>query len=194
LRQYLAASRERFTFTPGQPGMVMQVFTLPSYDLVLKVIRDHFAQPKSTSRRLVMLKYQLVFRHDRAGRLVDAQEFEHLEFDRDRFAPELLDELLRTAGACVSVADNRVLVEHAYIERRVTPMDVYLREVSPGAAHAAAVDLGNAIKDLAASNIFPGDFFLKNFGVTRHGRVVAYDYDELCLVSRLSLRRDAQTA
>jgi isocitrate dehydrogenase kinase/phosphatase len=183
LRQRLATSREQFTFAPGQPGMVMHVFTLPGYDLVLKVIRNRFAQPKSTTRKAVMQKYQLVFRHDRAGRLVDAQEFEHLEFDRDRFSPDLLDELLASAGATVSVAGDRVIIEHAYIERRVTPLDVYLREAPPTAAQLAAVDLGHAIKDLAASNIFPGDFLLKNFGVTRHGRVVSYDYDELCLVT-----------
>jgi isocitrate dehydrogenase kinase/phosphatase len=183
LRQQLATSDEQFTFAPGQRGMVMHVFTLPGYDLVLKVIRDRFVQPKSTTRRAVMQKYQLVFRHDRAGRLVDAQEFEHLEFEPERFSPDLLRELLCSAGATVSVAGDRVVIEHAYIERRVTPLDVYLREAAPGAAHAAAVDLGNAIKDLAASNIFPGDFLLKNFGVTRHGRVVSYDYDELCLVT-----------
>jgi isocitrate dehydrogenase kinase/phosphatase len=183
LRQRLATSHEQFTFAPGQRGMVMHVLTLPSYDLVLKVIRDRFVQPKSTTRKAVMQKYQLVFRHDRAGRLVDAQEFEHLEFDRDRFSDELLDELLGSASATVSVASDRVIIEHAYIERRVTPLDVYLREAPAAAARAAAIDLGNAIKDLAASNIFPGDFLLKNFGVTRHGRVVSYDYDELCLIT-----------
>ena len=183
LRHHLAASPEQFTLAPGQPGMVMQVFTLPGYDLVLKVIRDRFAEPKTTSRRAVMQKYHLVFRHDRAGRLVDAQEFEHLEFERDRFSPELLEALLRTAGATVCVADGRVIVNPAYIERRVTPLDVYLHDAAEPAARAAALDFGNAIKDLAASNIFPGDFFLKNFGVTRHGRVVSYDYDELCLVT-----------
>jgi isocitrate dehydrogenase kinase/phosphatase len=188
LRRYLATSEEQFTFAPGQRGMVMQVFTLPSYDLVLKVIRDRFVDPKSTTRRAVMQKYQLVFRHDRAGRLVDAQEFEHLEFQRDRFSPDLLRELLSTASASVSVAGERVVVEHAYIERRVVPLDLYLREASARASRAAAIDLGNAIKDLAASNIFPGDFLLKNFGVTRHGRVVSYDYDELCLITDCNFR------
>ncbi len=183
LLQCLASSEERFEIAPGERGMVMEVFALPEYDLVLKIIKDRFAEPKSTTRQAVMQKYHLVFRRDRAGRLVDAQEYEHLELGRDRFAPELLDRLLDAAASTVSVVGDRVVIRHAYIERRVTPLDIYLREAEPEAAHAAALDFGRAIKDLAASNIFPGDFWLKNFGVTRHGRVVFYDYDELTLLT-----------
>jgi isocitrate dehydrogenase kinase/phosphatase len=183
LLQCLASSEAQFEIAPGERGMVMEVFTLPSYDLVVKVIRDRFAEPKRTTRQSVMQKYHLVFRHDRAGRLVDAQEFEHLEFDQERFSPSLLERLLDEAAQTVSVADGRVIIGHAYIERRVTPLDLYMREAEMDAARAAAVDFGNAIKDLAASNIFPGDFWLKNFGVTRHGRVVSYDYDELSLLT-----------
>ena len=183
LLQYMATTQDRFEVAPGQRGMVMEVFTLPGYDLVLKVIRDRFASPKRTTRRSVMQKYRLVFRHDRAGRLVDAQEFEHLEFPRDRFSPALLDTLLDEARTTVRMIDGHVAIQHAYIERRVTPLDVYLRETADDAASAAALDYGRAIKDLAASDIFPGDFWLKNFGVTRHGRVVFYDYDELCALT-----------
>jgi isocitrate dehydrogenase kinase/phosphatase len=186
LLQCLDASHERFATAPGERGMVMTVFTLPGYDLVVKVIRDRFAQPKTVTRREVMDKYRLVFRHDRAGRLVDAQEFEHLQFPRERFEPRLLEELLRAAGESVSVdADDRVEIRHAYIERRVTPLDLFLKDAGLEEAREAAIDFGRAIKDLAASNIFPGDFFLKNFGVTRHGRVVSYDYDELDLLTDL---------
>ncbi len=183
LLECLATTEERFDFAPGEAGMVMEVFTLPTYDLVLKVIKDRFAEPKSTTRQAVMEKYHLVFRHDRAGRLVDAQEFEHLQLSRDRFEPQLLERLVATAGGTVRVTDDRVNIRHAYVERRVTPLDVYLRRADAEAARAAVLDFGQAIKDLAASNIFPGDFWLKNFGVTRHGRVVFYDYDELGLVT-----------
>jgi isocitrate dehydrogenase kinase/phosphatase len=179
----LDSSEARFEIAPGEPGMVMEVFTLPGYDLVLKVIKDHFAEPKRITRQAVMQRYHLVFQHDRAGRLVDAQEFEHLQFGRRRFAPELLDRLLDVASQTVSAQDDRVHIKHAYIERRVRPLDIYLRQAELQAAQSAALDYGRAIKDLAASNIFPGDFWLKNFGVTRHGRVVFYDYDELCLVT-----------
>lgn len=183
LLRSLETSDEQFEIAPGERGMVMEVFTRPTHDLVLKVIKDHFAEPKHTTRRAVMEKYHLVFRHDRAGRLVDAQEFEHLEFNRARFSAALLERLLEAASATVSVEGERVHIKHAYVERRVRPLDLYLREVDDQVARAAALDYGTAIKDLAASNIFPGDFWLKNFGVTRHGRVVFYDYDELSLLT-----------
>jgi isocitrate dehydrogenase kinase/phosphatase len=60
---------------------------------------------------------------------------------------------------------------------------LFLREADPAAAEAAILDYGAALRDLAASNVFPGDLLLKNFGVTSHGRVIFYDYDELCLLS-----------
>jgi isocitrate dehydrogenase kinase/phosphatase len=164
------------------------VFTLPSFDVVFKVIRDRIERPKETSREAVKQKYQLVFNRDRAGRLVDAQEFEHLEFDRARFAPEVLEELLDTAPSVVSLRDGRVAIRHLYTERRLTPLDVYLREAEPAAACRAVLDYGRALRDLAATNIFPGDLLLKNFGVTRQGRVVFYDYDELALLTDCSFR------
>jgi isocitrate dehydrogenase kinase/phosphatase len=165
---------------------------MSDYDVVFKVIKDHFSSTKRTTRQEVMDKYDLVFKHDRAGRLVDAQEFEHLKFDRKRFSRELLDKLQRLAAKGVEVDENHVVIKHVYVERRVTPLNVYLRGVNESAARAAVVDYGNAIKDLAATNIFPGDMLLKNFGVTRHGRVVFYDYDELSLLSECNFRKIPQ--
>lgn len=185
LLHHLANSDDKFQLAPGDKGMVMAVFALPSYDVVFKVIKDRFSYPKTTTRQEVIDKYQLVFTHDRAGRLVDAQEFEYLKFDRRRFSPELLDELLATAANSVSVEGDSVVIKHLYTERRLIPLNLYLRD--PEAAEAV-VDYGQAIKDLAATNIFPGDLLLKNFGVTRHGRVVFYDYDELCLLTDCNFR------
>ncbi len=189
LLHHLAYSDNNFEVTRGARGMVMIVFTMPSFPLVFKVIRDRFAQPKETTRRAVMGKYRLVFQHDRAGRLADAQEFEHLQFDRRRFSEELLDELQREASHTVSVDADHVIIQHAYVERRMIPLDIYVREASTSAAEAAVIDYGRAIRDLAASNIFPGDLLLKNFGVSRHGRVIFYDYDELCLVTDCHFRK-----
>jgi len=179
----------RFEVAEGKRGMVMAVFTLPTSNVVFKVIKDRFDFPKTTTRRSVMRKYQLVFVRDRVGRLADAQEFEALEFSRDRFAPELLEELTRDAGKTVEVSGDRVLLKHLYTERRVTPLDLFLaRSEAPERLHDAVVDYGDAVKDLAAANIFPGDMLLKNFGVTRHGRVIFYDYDELCLITDCNFR------
>lgn len=188
LMQQLESPDARFEFAEGKRGMVMIVFTLPSYPIVFKLIRDRFAPPKKTSREEVMQKYHLVFTHDRVGRLADVAEFEHLQFRRECFAPDLLDELLREAGKSVTIQGDRIVFKHLYTERRVRPLDVYLNEVGEAAAREAIIDCGRAIKDLAATNIFPGDLLLKNFGVTRHGRVIFYDYDELCLLSECNFR------
>jgi isocitrate dehydrogenase kinase/phosphatase len=192
LLQYLQSCDEQFVIAPGVPGMVMVVFTLPSYDVVFKIIRDSFGEPKHTSRGDVLRKYSLVFKHDRAGRLIDAQEFEHLEFDLARFSTPLLDEMRRLAGDSVRIEGNRVSINHLYVERRVQPLDLFVRQANEKAVADAIIDYGRAIKDLACANIFPGDLLLKNFGVTRHGRVVFYDYDELCLLTECSFRRMPQ--
>uniref|UniRef100_A0A832HZI4 Bifunctional isocitrate dehydrogenase kinase/phosphatase n=1 Tax=Eiseniibacteriota bacterium TaxID=2212470 RepID=A0A832HZI4_UNCEI len=180
LLRHLAATDERFVVAPGQRGMVMAVFTLPGFDVVFKVIRDRFAHPKTVTHEEVRARYRLVFRHDRAGRLVDAQEFEHLEFPAARFEPGVLEELLASCAETVTLRDGRVVIRHVYTERRLRPLDLYLREADPAAARDAVVDYGQALRDLAATNIFPGDMLLKNFGVSRHGRLIFYDYDELC--------------
>jgi len=189
LLQHLASSTEKFEIAEGEKGMVMEVFTMPDYDLVFKVIRDQFSSTKRTTRAEVMAKYDLVFKHDRAGRLVDAQEFEHLKFDRNRFSGELMHRLERLVANGVEVDENHLVIKHVYVERRVTPLNLYLHEVEESAARAAVVDYGRAIKDMAATNIFPGDMLLKNFGVTRHDRVVFYDYDELSLLSECNFRK-----
>ena len=186
--RHLQASEDQFEKAEGARGMVMVVFTLPSYDVVFKLIKDRFDYPKDSSRSEVMRKYRLVFEHDRAGRLVEAYEFEHLRIPRDRFRPELLEELQRCAADSVSIEDDNVVIQHVYVERRVRPLNLHLAETDEPAARAAVIDYGQAIKDLAATNIFPGDIFPKNFGVTRHGRVVFYDYDELCWVTDCDFR------
>jgi isocitrate dehydrogenase kinase/phosphatase len=183
LQRHLDKSIDSFVHAPGERGLVMIVFTLPSHDLVFKVIRDRFGAPKTSTREDVIERYQFVFRHDRAGRLVDAQEFKRLRLPRARFMPALADELLNEAGESCRIEGGDLIVEHCYIERRLRPLNLFLREADPAAAEAAIVDYGNALRDLAASNVFPGDLLLKNFGVTSHGRVIFYDYDEICLVS-----------
>jgi isocitrate dehydrogenase kinase/phosphatase len=179
----------RFAFAEGDEGMVMAVFTLPSWSVIFKIIKDTFGAPKNTTRQAVMDKYHFVFVRDRVGRLADAQEFEHLEFPRRCFPDELLEYLLSVAGATVRVEDDRVIVRQLYTERRVTPLNLFLRDADEAAACEVVLDYGNAIKDLAAADIFTGDMLLKNFGVTRNGRVICYDYDELCLLSECRFRR-----
>ncbi len=189
LIRHLANTSDRFVIAPGERGMVMTVFTLPSYDVVFKIIKDTFDYPKTTTRREVMDHYHMVFRHDRCGRLVDAQEFEHLRFDKERFSPELLEELLRVAARTVSVDGDSIIIKHLYTERRLVPLNLYVKQVPPEAATDVVADYSRTIKELAFTNIFPGDILLKNFGVTRHGRVVFYDYDELCFLTDCTFRK-----
>ncbi len=179
---------ETLVLADGERGMVMAVFTPRDYPVVFKLIRDRFAYPKDLARKDVEDKYRLVFRRDRIGRLVDAQEFRRLRFPKRQFAQPVLDELLRECAQTVRLDGDDVVIGHCYVERRVRPLDVYARESAMRAAEAAVLDYGQAIKDLARSNLFPGDLLLKNFGVTRHGRVLFYDYDELCLVEQCRFR------
>ena len=189
LMAYLENPDARFALAEGDEGMVMAVFTLPAFSLVFKIIKDSFGAPKNTTRQAVMDKYHFVFVRDRVGRLADAQEFEHLEFPRRCFPDDLLEYLLRVAAMTVRVEGERVIVRHVYTERRLIPLNLFLRDADSEAAREAVVEYGNAIKDLAAADIFTGDMLLKNFGVTRNGRVVCYDYDELCLLSDCRFRR-----
>ena len=185
---HLLNTRDKFVHAAGDKGLVMIVFTLPSYDLVFKIIRDKFGYPKTIKRQDVLDKYRLVSKHDRAGRLIDTQEFRKLEFPLERFAPELLDELLNQASETVVIEGDKLIINHVYIERRVRPLNLYLREAHHAAAERAILDYGQTIRDLANTDIFPGDLLLKNFGVTRHERVVFYDYDEVALVTECNFR------
>lgn len=190
---HLQRSMGLFDLSRGDAGMVMVVFDLRSYDYVFKVIRDRFAAPKTNTRADVENRYRLVFQHDRAGRLIEAQEFEHLTFEKRRFSARLLEELAGSAAGSVTIDDEEVHIHHLYVERRVQPLNLYLREVDAESAARIVLDYGQAIRDLATTNIFPGDLLLKNFGVTRHGRVTFYDYDELSLVTECVFR-DLPTA
>jgi len=185
---HLLNTDDKFVHADGDKGLVMIVFTLPSYDLVFKIIRDKFGYPKTVKREDVLEKYRLVSKHDRAGRLIDTQEFRKLEFPLARFASELLEELLSEAADTVVIEGEKLIINHVYIERRVRPLNLYLREAHHAAAERAILDYGQTIRDLANTDIFPGDLLLKNFGVTRHQRVVFYDYDEVALVTECNFR------
>ena len=190
---HLQNSADCFIEAEGTRGMVMIVFTLPSYDVVFKLIRDRFEQPKESDRSDVVRRYKLVFEHDRAGRLIEAHEFEHLRIPHERFECSLIKKLLRDAAATVRLEGKDVIIAHAYVERRVRPLNLFFTEANEMAAISAAVDYGQAIKDLAASNIFPGDLLTKNFGLTHRGRVVFYDYDELCFLTDCNFRELPQS-
>lgn len=189
LRHQQVCSEDQFNYSPGKHGMVMITFNMPGDDLIYKLIRDRFDSPKRTTIRRVMEKYDYVFKHDRAGRLLDVQTFENLRLEDCCFTPELLTEIRAEATNAATVTDGRVLLHHTYVERRVIPLDLFLNETEPAVAEAVVIDYGRAIKDLATINVFPGDMLIKNFGVTKLGRVVFYDYDELCPLLECNFRK-----
>jgi len=206
---HMRHSTDRFRIAPGIRGLVMLVFDLPSFPFVFKIIRDVFPPPKETTREQVRAKYQLVKRHDRVGRMADTLEFSLVAFPRERFSDELIEEIRRYAPSQLEISDrdgdgrNEVILRHVYIERRMIPLNLYLQELldtlqggADGVAQRRAreqlqrvvVDYGNAIKDMVAANIFPGDMLWKNFGITRQGKVVFYDYDEIEYVTDCCFR------
>jgi isocitrate dehydrogenase kinase/phosphatase len=186
---HLRHSSDRFVIAPGIKGLVMVVFTLPSYPYVFKMIKDVIPYPKETDREQIMAKYRLVKMHDRVGRMADTWEYSLVTLPRARFSPELLRELLAFCPSQIELGDDSVLIKHVYIERRMTPLNIYLQHASDAELDHAIREYGQAIKDLAAANIFPGDMLYKNFGVTRLQRVVFYDYDEIEYMTDINFRR-----
>lgn len=187
--RHMDSTTDQFNLAPGIKGMVMSVFTLPSYDFVFKIIKDSFTPPKDITREEVMEKYAMVKRSDRAGRMADTQEFKNLAFARNRFSDELMEELREVAPSSIEEHGKALVLRHVYVERRMVPLNLYLQDATDEQVWAVMDEYGNAIKEMATANIFPGDMLLKNFGVTRHGRVVFYDYDEICPLMECNFRR-----
>ena len=188
LLHHLKHSTDRFVTAPGIKGLVMIVFTLPSYPYVFKVIRDRIAPTKDTTRERVQQKYALVKHHDRAGRMTDILEYSDVAFPLERFHPVLVEELCESAPSQVDREGDRLIVRHLYIERRLTPLNLFIGSADERAGERAVHDYGDALRELAAVNIFAGDLLFKNFGVTRYGRVVFYDYDEIEYVTDCRFR------
>jgi isocitrate dehydrogenase kinase/phosphatase len=193
LHYHLKHSTDQFVIAPGIKGMVMLVFTLPSFPYVFKIIRDRFAPPKDIDRQTVLDKYLMVKLHDRVGRMADTLEFSLVALPLARFSPELLEELRRECAGTVEVDGEQLVLGHVYIERRMQPLNLHVEECRRDGDETklryALREYGNAIKELAGAGIFPGDMLLKNFGVTRHERVVFYDYDEIQPMEDVSFRR-----
>jgi isocitrate dehydrogenase kinase/phosphatase len=192
---HLRHSSDHFRIAPGIKGMVMLVFDLPSFPFVFKLIKDYYPPQKDTTREQIKGKYLLVKQHDRVGRMADTLEFSDVAFPLERFEDELVEEIRRFAPSQLEISDRdgdgriELILKHVYIERRMVPLNLYLQEATPTQLEEAVVEYGNAIKDLVAANIFPGDMLWKNFGVTRQGKVVFYDYDEIEYITDCNFRR-----
>jgi len=185
---HLSKSNDKLVLAAGIKGMVMSVFTLPSYPYVFKIIKDKFSPSKNMTKQDVKGKYLLVKRHDRVGRMADTMEYSEVAFPIKRFSKELLEELNKVASSIIRYEGDMIIIQHLYIERRMIPLNIYLSEANDEEINEAMYGYGQAIKQLIAANIFPGDMLLKNFGVTRHGRVIFYDYDEITYMDEVNFR------
>ena len=185
---HLAHSTDQLESAPGVKGMVMTVFTMPSFPYVFKVINDYFRPPKEVDRETVKRKYQIVKMHDRVGRMADTLEYSHAAFPLARISAELMEELRDKCGKSLEIEGEQVIIRHLYIERRLDPLNLYFQHATPEQKENAVIGFGNAIKEMAAANIFAGDLLYKNFGVTRHGRVIFYDYDEIEFMTKMNFR------
>ncbi len=193
LFSHLHHSADRFIIAPGIKGLVMLVFTLPSYPYVFKVIKDKFGATKEVDHATVKRKYQLVKQVDRVGRMADTLEFSQVALPKNRLSPELIEELRREIPSLLEEEGDELVIQHLYIERRMEPLNLYLERAEKAGRddliEEAVIEYGNAIRELAIANIFPGDMLWKNFGVTRYGRVVFYDYDEIEYMTDCNFRR-----
>ena len=178
----------KYVKAPGTPGMVMLVFTIEGLDYVYKVIKDKFSAPKTATKAQVIDKYNFVKQADRVGRLVDTHEFRYLAFDLSRFSDELLEQMKSQIGSSIVISGKALILKHVYVERKMTPLNLYINQCDNKTLESVMHDYGKAIKELAGANIFPGDMLMKNFGVTRWGRVVFYDFDEICPLTDCNFR------
>jgi len=186
---HLSHSTDQLDMAPGVKGMVMTVFTMPSYPYVFKVINDYFKPPKEVDRKTVKRKYQIVKMHDRVGRMADTLEYSYAAFPVARISDRLMAELREKCGKSLEIEGDKVIVRHLYIERRLDPLNLFFHTASKEQKEHAVIEFGNAVKEMAAANIFPGDLLYKNFGLTSHGRVIFYDYDEIEFMTEMNFRR-----
>ncbi|MDK1289969.1 bifunctional isocitrate dehydrogenase kinase/phosphatase [Pseudoalteromonas umbrosa] len=182
------SNNERFTIAPGTPGMVMLVFTLPTFPYVFKVIKDTFAPSKPFGKETVLARYQLVKNHDRVGRMADTLEYSNVVIPKNRIEPDLLTVIKEKIAQNIIEDDKFITIKHLYIERRITPLNLFIQNATDEQIDHVIQDYGNAIKEMLQVNIFPGDMLLKNFGVSRHNRVIFYDYDEVQYLTQMSFK------
>lgn len=187
--QHLQYSNDQFILAPGVKGLVMIVFTLPSFPYVFKVIKDTFGPNKDFDHEHVRQKYLLVKKHDRVGRMADTLEFSNVPLPKNRCDETFLNEMRTLAPSQIEETDDLVIIKHVYVEYRLKPLNLFMQKAKPAEKAAAVIDYGFALKELASANIFPGDMLYKNFGMTRFGRIIFYDYDEIEYMTDCNFRK-----
>ncbi|QRN41672.1 MAG: bifunctional isocitrate dehydrogenase kinase/phosphatase [Neisseriaceae bacterium] len=187
--EHLRYSSDDFILAPGIKGLVMIVFTLPSFPYVFKIIKDYFGPNKNFDRTYVKNKYELVKKHDRVGRLADTLEYTNVAIPLSRCSEELLTELKELAPSQIKICKDLLIIKHVYIERRLKPLNIQMKKAPQEEKENLVIEYGNTLKDLATANIFPGDMLYKNFGLTSYGKLIFYDYDEIEYMTNCNFKK-----
>jgi isocitrate dehydrogenase kinase/phosphatase len=183
LRDELVNGNDVLETAVGFRGTVAIGFSSPHSAYNLKVIRDkptaNYKWGKFEGIDSVMRKYGRVHEINRTGSMLDNIIYYNLKLDRSWFDPALLDELLVEASETVYLRGDAVILKYLIVQRRMTPLPVFLETASQAEAETAIINLGDCIKNNAAANIFNKDLDARNYGVSRFIKVYLFDYDAL---------------
>jgi isocitrate dehydrogenase kinase/phosphatase len=181
VRRRLEHAREQLGVAPGSPGTVTIAFTSAQSDYVLKVIRDRptsgYKWDSFEGVDAVLAKYLSVHEINRTGSMLDNIVYYNLKLERSWFEPSLAAELLHSAANSVQPQNGALVFKYLIVQRKLTPLNVFLESAPEERAVRAMINLGFCIRNNAAANVFNKDFDARNYGVNRYLKIYLYDYD-----------------
>ena len=192
LKEELLSNDGKFDFAIGFKGTVAIGFQSRQSGYNLKVIRnsptEQYKWGMFEGVPSVLEKYSRVHVINRTGSMLDNIIFYRVKLERIWFTNALLEELLNEASECVTLQGNFLFFRHLIVQRRLTPLPVYLETSSQAESEAAVINLGHCIKNNMAANIFNKDLDARNYGVGVFGGVYLFDYDALEKFTEVKIR------
>jgi isocitrate dehydrogenase kinase/phosphatase len=192
VRRRLMHDRELLGVAPGSPGTVTIAFTSPQSDYVLKVIRDRptsgYKWDSFEGVDAVLAKYKRVHEINRTGSMLDNIVYYNLKLERSWFEPALASELLDSVTNSVQLRDGALIFKYLIVQRKLTPLNVFLETAPADRAERAIINLGFCIRNNAAANVFNKDFDTRNYGVSRYLKIYLYDYDAVEALTEMKVR------
>jgi isocitrate dehydrogenase kinase/phosphatase len=189
-------SGHRLQRSPGFAGTVALGFTFEDCSYHLKVIRDRpttsYKWGEFPGVAAVLDKYREVHEINRAGSMLDNVMYFNLTLDRDLFDPDLLADICRQASRSVQVEGDSVYIRSLIVQLKIVPLPLYLESADQSEIHNVIVNLGNCIRNNAATNIFNKDLDSRNYGVGRYGRVLLFDYDAVEKLTDVKIRTNLE--
>ena len=196
LTEELTANNSVFDTAIGFQGTVAIGFQSLNSSYSLKVIRnrptEQYKWGKFDGIESVLSKYSRVHQINRTGSMLDNIIYYNVKLHRDWFSPLLVHELLKDASESVVSYDDSILFKHLIVQRRVTPLPVYLTTASQAEKEKVMVNLGHCIKNNTAANIFNKDLDARNYGVSQYQKIYLFDYDALELFTDVKIRTNQE--